>query len=211
VAGRRRAAAEPAAEAAACRSRILRSGLEARSFRTSISHTLPAKPERARTTEGTMTSSVRPIPEGYHSVTPYLAVDGAARAIEFYKQAFGATEVMRMAAPGGKIGHAEIRIGDSRIMLADEYPDMGFRSPKAYGGSPVGLHLYVEDVDAVARQAVAAGAREVRPVKDQFYGDRTGSFEDPFGHVWHIATRKEELSPDELKRRAVAAMGQQGS
>jgi PhnB protein len=158
-----------------------------------------------------MTSSVRPIPEGYHSVTPYLAVDGAARAIEFYKQAFGATEVMRMAAPGGKIGHAEIRIGDSRIMLADEYPDMGFRSPKAYGGSPVGLHLYVEDVDAVARQAVAAGAREVRPVKDQFYGDRTGSFEDPFGHVWHIATRKEELSPDELKRRAVAAMGQQGS
>jgi PhnB protein len=158
-----------------------------------------------------MTSSVRPIPEGYHSVTPYLAVDGAARAIEFYKQAFGATEVMRMAAPGGKIGHAEIRIGDSRIMLADEYPDMDFRSPKAYGGSPVGLHLYVEDVDAVARQAVAAGAREVRPVKDQFYGDRTGSFEDPFGHVWHIATRKEELSPDELKRRAVAAMGQQGS
>ena len=158
-----------------------------------------------------MTSSVRAIPEGYHSVTPYLAVDGAARAIEFYKQAFGATEVMRMAAPGGKIGHAEIRIGDSRIMLADEYPDMGFRSPKAYGGSAVGLHLYVEDVDAVARQAVAAGAREVRPVKDQFYGDRTGSFEDPFGHVWHIATRKEELSPDELKRRAVAAMGQQGS
>ena len=158
-----------------------------------------------------MTSSARGLPEGYHSVTPYLAVDGAARAIVFYQQAFGATEVMRMPAPGGKVGHAEIRIGDSRIMLADEYPDMGFRSPRAYGGSPVGLHLYVEDVDAVARQAVAAGAREVRPVKDQFYGDRTGSFEDPFGHVWHIATRKEELSPDELKRRAVAAMGQQGS
>ena len=158
-----------------------------------------------------MTSSVRPIPEGYHSVTPYLAVDGAAAAIEFYKTAFGATEVMRMPAPGGKVGHAEIRIGDSRIMLADEYPDMGFRSPRAYGGSPVGLHLYVEDVDAVARQAVAAGAREVKPVKDQFYGDRTGSFEDPFGHVWHIATHKEDLSEGELKRRAEAAMQKQAS
>jgi PhnB protein len=155
--------------------------------------------------------NVRPIPEGYHSITPYLAVDGAAAAIEFYKKAFGATEVMRMPAPGGKVGHAEIRIGDSRVMLADEYPDMGFRSPKAYGGSPLGLHLYVEDVDAVARQAVAAGAREVKPVKDQFYGDRTGSFEDPFGHVWHIATHKEDLAEGELKRRAEAAMGQQGS
>jgi PhnB protein len=155
--------------------------------------------------------NVRPIPEGYHSITPYLAVDGAAAAIEFYKKAFGATEVMRMPSPGGKVGHAEIRIGDSRVMLADEYPDMGFRSPKAYGGSPLGLHLYVEDVDAVARQAVAAGAREVKPVKDQFYGDRTGSFEDPFGHVWHIATHKEDLAEGELKRRAEAAMGQQGS
>jgi PhnB protein len=158
-----------------------------------------------------MTSNVKPIPEGYHSVTPYLILSGAANAIEFYKTAFGAAEVMRMPAPGGKVGHAEVEIGGSRIMLADEYPDMGFRSPKAYGGSPVGLHLYVEDVDAVARQALAAGAKELRPVKDQFYGDRTGSFEDPFGHVWHIATRKEELSPDELKQRAVAAMGQQGS
>jgi PhnB protein len=157
-----------------------------------------------------MTSSVRAVPEGYHSVTPYLAVDDGARAIAFYKEAFGATEVMRMPGPGGKIGHAEIRIGDSRIMLADEYPDMGFRSPKAYGGSPVGLHLYVEDVDDVARQAIAAGAKELRPVKDQFYGDRTGSLEDPFGHVWHIATRKEDLSPDELKRRAAQAMQQGG-
>jgi PhnB protein len=157
-----------------------------------------------------MTSSVRAVPEGYHSVTPYLAVDDGARAIAFYKEAFGATEVMRMPGPGGKIGHAEIRIGDSRIMLADEYPDMGFRSPKAYGGSPVGLHLYVEDVDDVARQALAAGAKELRPVKDQFYGDRTGSLEDPFGHVWHIATRKEDLSSDELKRRAAQAMQQGG-
>ena len=157
-----------------------------------------------------MTSSVRAIPEGYHSVTPYLAVDDAAAALEFYKQAFGAAEVMRMPGPDGKVGHAEIRIGDSRIMLADEYPHMGFRSPKAYGGSPVGLHLYVEDVDAVASQAVAVGAKELRPVKDQFYGDRTGSFEDPFGHVWHIATRKEDLSPVEMQRRAEQAMQQGG-
>jgi PhnB protein len=156
-----------------------------------------------------MTSGEQAVPEGYHSVTPYLAVDGAAAAIAFYKKAFGATEVMRMPAPGGKVGHAEIEIGGSRIMLADEYPGIGFRSPRAYGGTPVGLHLYVADVDAVARQAVAAGAKELRPVKDQFYGDRTGSFEDPFGHVWHIATRKEDLSEGELKRRAAQAMQQQ--
>ena len=139
-----------------------------------------------------MTNSIKWLPEGYHSVTPYLAVDGAAAAIEFYKKAFGATEVMRMPGPGGKVGHAEIEIGGSRIMLADEHPEMGFRSPRALGGSPVGLHLYVADVDAVATQAVAAGARELRPVKDQFYGDRTGSFEDPIGHGGHIATRKED-------------------
>jgi PhnB protein len=157
-----------------------------------------------------MTNSLRSIPEGYHSVTPYLAVDDAAAALEFYKQAFGARERMRMPAPGGKVGHAEIEIGDSCIMLADEYPDMGFRSPKAFGGTPVTLHLYVEDVDAVARQAVAAGAKELRPVKDQFYGDRTGTVADPFGHVWHIATRKEDLAPDELKRRAGDAMQQGG-
>jgi PhnB protein len=158
-----------------------------------------------------MTSSVKPIPEGYHNVTPYLIVDGASGAIEFYRKAFGATELMRMAAPGGKVGHAEIRIGDSRIMLADEYPDMGARGPKAFGGSPVNLHLYVEDVDAVARQAVAAGAKEVRPVKDQFYGDRSGTFEDPYGHLWHVATHKEDVPEAELKRRADKAMKQQGS
>ena len=157
-----------------------------------------------------MTSSTRPIPEGYHNVTPYLIVSDAAGAIEFYKTAFGATELMRMAAPGGKVGHAEIRIGDSRIMLADEFPDMGARGPKALGGSPVNLHLYVEDVDGVARQAVAAGAKEVRPIKDQFYGDRSGTFEDPYGHVWHVSTHKEDVPEGELKRRAAEAMGQQG-
>jgi PhnB protein len=136
-------------------------------------------------------ASVKSIPEGYHSITPYLAIAGAADAIAFYQKAFGATEVMRMAAPGGKVGHAEVEIGGSRIMLAD-------------------LHLYVADVDAVTSQAVAAGAKELRPVKDQFYGDRTGTIEDPFGHVWHIATHKEDLSPDELKRRADEAMKQGG-
>jgi PhnB protein len=157
-----------------------------------------------------MATRVKPIPEGYHSVTPYLIVSDAAGAIEFYKKAFGATELLRMPAPGGRVGHAELRIGDSRIMLADEYPDMGARSPKAFGGSPVSLHLYVEDVDAVAKQALAAGAKELRPIKDQFYGDRLGSVTDPFGHVWHISTHKEDLSPEELKQRAAKAMQQGG-
>jgi PhnB protein len=157
-----------------------------------------------------MTRSLQGIPEGYHSVTPYLAVHDAAAALEFYQRVFGARERMRMPAPGGKVGHAEIEIGDSCVMLADEHPDIGFRSPKAIGGTPVNLHLYVEDVDAVVKQAVTAGAKEVRPVKDQFYGDRTGTVEDPFGHVWHIATHKEDMSPDELKRRAAHAMQQGG-
>ncbi len=157
-----------------------------------------------------MTSSVKPIPEGYHSVTPYLIVDDAAGAIAFYKQAFGATEVMRMPAPGGRVGHAELKIGDSRIMLADEFPDMGARGPKAFGGTPVSLHLYVEDVDAVVKRALAAGAKEVRPIKDQFYGDRLGSVADPSGHVWHISTHKEDMSVDELKRRAEKAMQPSG-
>jgi PhnB protein len=136
-------------------------------------------------------------------VMPYLAIDGAAAAITFYKKAFGATELIRIPAPGSKVGYAEMEIYGSRIMLADEYPDMGFRCPKAYGGTPMTLYLYVADVDAVARQAVAAGANELRPVQSSIStGDRTGTFEDPFGHVWCIATRKEVLSVDELKWRA---------
>ena len=154
--------------------------------------------------EGAMTVSVRPIPVGYHAVTPYLCIHGAARAIEFYQQAFAAREVMRMGAPGGKIGHAEIAIGDSRIMLADEYPDMNFRSPRSIGGSPVHIHLYVEDVDFTVKQAVAAGAKVLKPVADQFYGDRSGSLEDPFGHAWHVATHKEDLSMEEVQKRAAA-------
>ncbi len=155
--------------------------------------------------------TVKPIPEGYHSVTPYLSVKGAANAIEFYKKAFGATELMRLADPSGKVGHAEIQIGDSPIMLADEYPEMNFRSPQSYGGSPVCLLLYVEDVDARTARAVAAGAKLLRPVKDQFYGDRSGTVADPFGHVWTLATHKEDISPEEINKRFEASMKQHGA
>jgi PhnB protein len=148
--------------------------------------------------------AVKPIPEGYHTLTPYLSIRGAADAIEFYKKAFGATEVMRMAQPDGRIGHAELRIGDSLVMLADEFPEMDFRSPRSIGGTSVMLHLYVEDVDTAIGRAVAAGAKVLRPVQDQFYGDRSGSVADPYGHVWHVATHKEDLSPEEIGRRAAA-------
>jgi PhnB protein len=149
-------------------------------------------------------SDVKPIPDGYPQITPYLCVDGAAAAIDFYRQVFGATERMRMPAPEGRIGHAELQIGDSKIMLADEHPEMDFRSPRAIGGTPVLLHLYVEDVDNVVGRAVAAGAKVVRPVQDQFYGDRSGSVADPYGHIWHVATHTEDLSPDEIRKRAAA-------
>jgi PhnB protein len=151
-----------------------------------------------------MAGKVKPIPEGYHTITPYLSIKGASDAIEFYKKAFGAKEVMRMGEPGGRIGHAELQIGDSKIMLADEHPEMDFRSPRAIGGTPVLLHLYVEDVDNVVGRAVAAGAKVVRPVQDQFYGDRSGSVADPYGHIWHVATHTEDLSPDEIRKRAAA-------
>ncbi len=152
-----------------------------------------------------MTSKVKPIPEGYHTATPYLIIKGAADAIEFYKKAFGATELMRMSSPGGKIGHAEIKIGDSVIMLADEAPEMNARSPQSFGGSPISILLYVEDVDAVFNRAVAAGAKVERPVTDQFYGDRIGGLTDPFGHAWYISTHKEDVSPEEMKKRAAAS------
>jgi len=148
--------------------------------------------------------AVKPIPEGYGTVTPYLTIKGAAKALEFYKEAFGASEQLRLTAPDGSIGHAEIRIGDSSIMLADDCAEAACRNPQTLGGSSVALHVYVEDVDARFAQAVNAGAEVVRPVQDQFYGDRTGSLRDPFGHVWFIATHKEDLSPEELGRRAEA-------
>ena len=146
---------------------------------------------------------VKPIPDGYHSITPYLIVQGGERAIAFYRSALGAREVMRMAE-AGKVRHAELEIGDSRVMLADEHPELNALSPKTIGGTPVSLHLYVEDVDAVVARAVEAGAKILRPVADQFYGDRTGGIEDPFGHRWFIATHKEDLSMEEIKKRAAA-------
>jgi PhnB protein len=151
-----------------------------------------------------MAEKASPIPRGYHSVTPYIIVEGAERAIDFYRRAFGAEELLRMEDPSGRIGHAEIRIGDSPVMLADAVAEMGYKDPKSLGGSPVSLMIYVEDVDAVFARAVEAGAKAQRPVEDKFFGDRMGSVEDPFGHVWHLATHREDVSPEELKRRAAA-------
>jgi PhnB protein len=150
--------------------------------------------------------NVKPIPEGYHSVTPYLIIDGASKAIDFYKKAFGATELFRMDHEG-KVGHAELKIGDSPIMLADEQPSMGYVSPKALGGTPVSLMIYVEDVDKIYKQAISAGATELRAVQDQFYGDRSGNLKDPFGHVWTIATHKEDVTPEEMDKRMKSAHG----
>jgi PhnB protein len=147
----------------------------------------------------------KPIPEGYHSVTPYLIINGAADAIEFYQKAFGATELFRFPMPDGKIGHAEIKIGDSPIMLADEFAEMGYQGPQALGGSPVSLMIYLEDVDTVFNRAVEAGASVKEPVQDKFYGDRTGTLTDPFGHVWHVSTHKEDVSMEEMEKRAKQA------
>ena len=148
---------------------------------------------------------VKPIPDGYHTATPYLSIRGAAAAIEFYKKAFGAKEMLRYPMPDGKIGHAEIKIGNSPIMLADEHPEMDFRGPQSRGGTTVGMMLYVEDADKWFARAIAAGAKEMRPLKDQFYGDRSGTVTDPFGHVWTIATHKEDVTPEEMHRRMKAS------
>ena len=154
-----------------------------------------------------MAKKTKYIPDGYHTATPYLIVNGAVRAIEFYKQAFGATEVMRIGAPGGKVGHAEIKIGDSHLMLADEHPEWDARSPQTIGGTPVGLALYFEDCDAVFNRAVSLGAKVLKPLQDQFYGDRSGTVADPFGHKWTIGTHKEDVSPQEIQKRAAAMFG----
>ncbi|HVM14081.1 MAG TPA: VOC family protein [Egibacteraceae bacterium] len=150
-------------------------------------------------------ADVHAVPEGYPRVMPYLILDGASAAMEFYAQVFGARERMRMPGPGGTIGHAELTIGDSVIMLADGDPDMDIRDPRAVGGTPVLLHVYVEDVDACVERATAAGARLLEPVQDKFYGDRTGQFEDPFGHRWSVATHVEDVTPEEMARRAAQA------
>ena len=155
-------------------------------------------------------ADVKPIPDGYHSLTPYLVVDGAAEAMEYYKNAFGAVELFRMENQG-KVGHAEMKIGDSPFMLADECAERGYTGPKAHNGTPVSLMIYVEDVDTVYPQAIAAGGTEMRPLENQFYGDRSGTLTDPFGHVWTIATHKEDVTPEEIdKRLAAMAAGASG-
>lgn len=148
--------------------------------------------------------AVKSVPDGYHTVTPYLIINGAAQALEFYKRAFGAAETVRMPDPKGRIAHAEIKIGDSMIMLADEHPEMGHRGPRTLGGTSVSILLYVPDVDTVFDRAIKAGAKSQRPVADQFYGDRMGTLEDPFGHVWTIGTHIEDVSAEEMKRRMAA-------
>ena len=150
--------------------------------------------------------AVNPIPAGYHTVTPYLIVKDAAKALSFYIQAFGAVEIMRMADKSGKVGHAEIRIGDSILMLADEFPDMGFLSPLSLGGTATGLSVYVPDADTRFTAAVEAGAKVLKPMKDEFYGDRSGQIIDPFGHKWTIATHIEDVTPEEMNRRYEALM-----
>jgi PhnB protein len=154
--------------------------------------------------------AAKPIPDGYHTLTPYLIVKGAANALDYYKKAFAAKELLRMPGPDGAIMHAEMQVGDSPIMLADEMPGRPYRSPISYGGTPVSLMLYVEDVDAFFSRAIAAGGKVQQAVQDQFYGDRTGTFEDPFGHVWTIATHKEDVSGAEMMKRMEALMKQQG-
>jgi len=150
---------------------------------------------------------VSPIPPGYHSLTPYLIIDGATQALVWYAQAFGAREVMRLPAPGGKIGHAEMEIGDSRIMLADEAPAHDAKGPVAFGGSPVSLHLYVVDVDATMAKAISAGATVTSQPENKFYGDRQGSLRDPFGHNWHISTHIEDVTVEEIERRMASMLG----
>ena len=150
--------------------------------------------------------AVKAIPDGYHSVTPYLICKNAAAAIEFYKQAFGATELYRLDGPGGSVAHAEVKIGDSRVMVSDEWPDFGALGPEARGGTPVGFCLYVEDCDAAFDRAVAAGGRVEKPVQDQFYGDRSGTVIDPAGHKWTISTHIEDVKPEDLHRRMEEAM-----
>ena len=151
--------------------------------------------------------AVRPVPEGYHSATPYLICKGAA-AIDYYTKVFGATELMRHPGPDGSVGHAEIKIGDSVIMLADEFPELKFVSPKTIGGTAVGMMLYVADVDAVFKRALAAGGTQHQPLEDKFYGDRSGSLIDPFGHMWTVSTHTEDVAPEEMERRAAAATKQ---
>ena len=153
-----------------------------------------------------MSTKVQPIPKGYEGATPYLIIKGAANALDFYKKGFGAIEEMRVPGPAGKVGHAEIKIAGARIMLADEFPEMGAKSPQTIGGTPVSIMIYVEDVDSFVKRAIAAGAKVLQAVENKFYGDRAGCLEDPFGHQWHFSTHVEDVPPDEMSKRAEAFM-----
>ena len=155
-------------------------------------------------------AAVKPIPEGYPRLMAYIHIDGAADAIEFYKKIFGATERMRMPGPDGKVGHAELQIGDSVIMLADTFPEMGHLDPKKLGGTPVTMTIYVEDVDKTFGAAIKAGATQTEAVEDKFYGDRAGQFDDPWGHRWSVMTHVEDVSPEEMEKRAAAFGAEQG-
>ena len=157
-----------------------------------------------------MSTKVQPIPKGYEGATPYLIIKGAANALDFYKKAFGATEIMRIPAPEGKVGHAEIKIGNAIIMLADGFPVMNHRSPQSLGGTPVSIMIYVKDVDTFVSRATAAGAKVLQAVENKFYGDRSGTLEDPFGYHWHFSTHVEDVPPDEMAKRAEKFMKQQG-
>ncbi|MGH8505149.1 MAG: VOC family protein [Stenotrophobium sp.] len=154
-----------------------------------------------------MSNKVNPIPDGHAGATPYLTIRAAAEAIEFYKKAFGAVQTVRLDMPDGRVGHAELKIAGALVMLSGEFPDMEVWDPQTLGGSPVCIHIYVEDVDALAAQAVAAGIKVLRPVENQFYGDRGGKFEDPYGHIWWLATHTEDVSPEEMQKRATALFG----
>ena len=152
-----------------------------------------------------MRNKVKPIPDGYHNITPYLVIRGASAAIDYYKKALGATEIMRMPQPDGRVGHAELKFGDAVVMLADEFPEMNIVGPATLGNTTVGLLLYVEDADATFDKAVSLGAKVTKPMADQIYGDRSGTLEDPFGHKWTIATHQEDVSPEEMRRRMAAS------
>lgn len=166
--------------------------------------------KKAASKSKTRAKKVHHLPKGYNTITPYLIVKGAANAIEFYKKVFGAKNVMSMEKPGGKIGHAELQIGDTKIMLADEHPELGARAPESFGGSPVSIHLYMANVDDVIERAVNAGAKLLRPATNMFYGDRSGGVQDPFGHVWYVATHVEDVSMAEMKKRMAAMKHEHG-
>ena len=170
-----------------------------------------AKKAKVASRKTAAAKKVQPIPKGYHSVTAYLSIRDAAGALEYYKKAFGAKETLRMQGPDGRVGHAEIKVGDSFVMMADEFPNMGFLGPQSRGGTTVQLMIYVKDCDDTVNKAVAAGGTLKRAVQDQFYGDRSGTVEDPFGHIWTIATHVEDVPPAEMRRRSEEAMKKMGS